>query len=446
MQHQDYFNTNDIVEISVKAIARKQSEVYENGAEGVSMELTIPDRLKVPDTEKLSKTLALGGLDITNNPDNPIIMDVYHGGFDFSYETGTYLEATDAEMKMAVALYTDKPQEAENDQSTVSEAWDAGAKKIFYTKAEPFNLGKIAENHPASIVYLTEFERYPGEFAGKWLKIALQATSATKIDSQWTDQDIADRTINYVWMQIPKLQLKDVNLIDLGETDGKEDVVRYACDGNLSDVSTDVNRETQIFTKSLSFEEDRNVNGYSVSVNGIPVTEDSPVPVYNIYMQRHLTDENDAESFDGSWDVFLQSNSAVVTSLTEPKPVCEQNADAVWVGVIGETFDTNPDDDIPAQINPMLQFMNIGMLCPYDSQQNPCYIPMQLRYQVDEHGMGNFVLVMPDVTKVNETEMNETTQPGVSFTSKVVVSQYLKEEKPYVTGADGTYVRTLPQP
>ena len=440
------FNTNDIVEISVKAIARKQSEVYENGAEGVSMELTIPDRLKVPDTEKLSKTLALGGLDITNNPDNPIIMDVYHGGFDFSYETGTYLEATDAEMKMAVALYTDKPQEAENDQSTVSEAWDAGAKKIFYTKAEPFNLGKIAENHPASIVYLTEFERYPGEFAGKWLKIALQATSATKIDSQWTDQDIADRTINYVWMQIPKLQLKDVNLIDLGETDGKEDVVRYACDGNLSDVSTDVNRETQIFTKSLSFEEDRNVNGYSVSVNGIPVTEDSPVPVYNIYMQRHLTDENDAESFDGSWDVFLQSNSAVVTSLTEPKPVCEQNADAVWVGVIGETFDTNPDDDIPAQINPMLQFMNIGMLCPYDSQQNPCYIPMQLRYQVDEHGMGSFILVMPDVTKVNETEMNETTQPGVSFTSKVVVSQYLKEEKPYVTGADGTYVRTLPQP
>lgn len=60
--------------------------------------------------------------------------------------------------------------------------------------------------------------------------------------------------------------------------------------------------------------------------------------------------------------------------------------------------------------------------------------------------MGNFVLVMPDVTKVNETEMNETTQPGANFTSKVVVSQYLKEERPYVIGADGTYVRTLPQP
>ena len=53
---------------------------------------------------------------------------------------------------------------------------------------------------------------------------------------------------------------------------------------------------------------------------------------------------------------------------------------------------------------------------------------------------------MPDVTQVNETNVNETSQPGANFTSKVVVSQYLKEEKPYVTGADGTYVRTLPQP
>ena len=437
------FNTNDIVEISVKAIARKRAEVYENGAEGVSMDLTIPDRLKVPDTEKLSKTLALGGLDVTNNPDNPIIMDVYNGGLAFGYETGTYPEATDAEMKMAVALYTDKPQGAENDKSTVSEAWDAGANQSLYTKGEPFSLGKMAENHPASIVYLTEFERYPGEFAGKWLKIALQATSATKIDSQWTDQDIADRTINYVWMQIPKIQLNNVNLIDLGATDGKEDVVRYACDGNLSDVSTDVNRETQIFTKSLSFEEERNVNGYSVSVNGIPVTEDSPVPVYNIYMQRHLTDENDAESFDGSWDVYLQSNSVIVTPPTELKPECEQNVGATWVGRIGKTFDTNPDDNIPAEIYPMIQFDCIGVDYPYGSQQNQsCYIPMQLRYQVDEQsGRGSFILVLPDVTKVNETSL-----PGDNFTSGVVVSQYLKEERPYVIGVDGTYVRTLPQP
>lgn len=443
------FNTNDIVEISVKAIARKQAEVYENGAEGVSMDLTIPDRLKVPDTEKLSKTLALGGLDVSNNPDNPIIMDVYNCGLAFGYETGTYPEATDAEMKMAVALYTDKPQGAENDKSTVSEAWDAGADQSLYTKDEPFNLGKMAENHPASIVYLTEFERYHGEFAGKWLKIALQATSATKIDSQWTDRDIADRTINYVWMQIPKLQLNNVNLIDLGATDGKEDVVRYACDGDryLSDVSTDVNRETQIFTKSLSFEEERNVNGYSVSINGIPVPPDSSVPTYNIYMQRHLADENDADSFDGSWDVYLQSNSVIVTPPTELKPECEQNVGATWVGRIGKTFDTNPDDNIPAEIYPMIQFDCIGVDYPYGSQQNQsCYIPMQLRYQVDEHGMGSFVLVMPDVTKVNETEANETTQPGVSFTSKVVVSQYLKEERPYVIGADGIYERTVTQP
>ena len=435
------FNTNDIVEISVKAIARKQAEVYENGAEGVSMELTIPNRLKVPDTEKLSKTLAIGGTTITDTPIT-ISMDTYEGGLVFGYEVGTYPEATDAEMKMAVALYTDKPQGAEDDKSTVSEAWDDGADQTFYTKEEPLNLGKISENSSPSVVDLTEFERYPGEFAGKWLKIALQATSATKIDSQWTDQDIADRTINYVWLQIPKLQLNDVNFIDLGETEGKEDVVRYACDGNLSDVSTDVNRETQISTKSFSFEEDRNVNGYSVSVNGIPATQDSPVPSYSLYLQRHLSDESDAESFDGSWDVYLQSNTVVATTPAEPKPVCEQNVGATWVGRIGETFDSNPDDDIPADIYPMIEFDSIVILYQYDSQQQPCYIRMQLRYQVDEQsGRGSFILVMPDVTKVNETS-----QPGNSFTSKVVVSQYLKEERAYVIGADGIYELTVSPP
>ena len=38
---------------------------------------------------------------------------------------------------MAVALYTDKPQGAEDDKSTVSEAWDDGADQTFYTKEEP---------------------------------------------------------------------------------------------------------------------------------------------------------------------------------------------------------------------------------------------------------------------------------------------------------------------
>ena len=53
---------------------------------------------------------------------------------------------------------------------------------------------------------------------------------------------------------------------------------------------------------------------------------------------------------------------------------------------------------------------------------------------------------MPDVTQVNETNVNETSQPGANFTSKVVVSQYLKEGRPYVIGADGIYERTVTQP
>lgn len=438
------FNTDDVVEISVQAIARKQAEIYENSADGVTMELTIPNRLHVPDVEKLSKKLAIGGGEIVNSP---ISRDVYLGGVAFSYTADDYSDASETEVKIAVALFHEKEDGAENDKSLVTDDFSTNALKVLCSKDEPLNLGKVAENPAPAVLDLTEFERYPGEYAGKWLKIALQATSSTKIDSQWSDKDQNDATINYVWIQIPPLQLNDVNLIDLGETDGKEDVVRYACDGNLSDVSTDVNRETPISTKSLCFEEDRNVNGYSVSVNGIPATEDSPVPFYNLYLQRHLTDENDAESFDGSWDVYLQSNSVLVTPLTEQKPVCEQNVGAVWVGMLGENFDINPDDDIPAPIYPMIQFISIGMFYQYDSQQNQsCYIPMQIRYQVDEHGMGSFVLVMPDVTQVNETNVNETSQPGANFTSKVVVSQYLKEERPYVIGADGIYERTVTQP
>lgn len=434
------FNTDDVVEISVQAIARKQAEIYEDSADGVTMELTIPNRLHVPDVEKLSKTLAIGREEISNTP---ISRDVYMGGMAFSYVADDYPDASETELKMAVALFNEKADGAENDKSLVTDDFATNALKVLDSKEEPLNLGKVAENPAPVVLDLTEFERYPGEYAGKWLKIALQATSTTKIASKWSDKDQSDETLNYVWIQIPPLQLNDVNLIDLGATDGEEDVVRYAYDGVLSDTSMGENQETQISTKSFSFEEDRNVNGYSVSVNGIPVPPDSSVPAYNIYMQRHLADESDADSFDGSWDVYLQSNTVVVTTLAEQKPVCEQNAGATWVGRIGETFDTNSDDDIPADIYPMIEFESIGILYQYDSQQNQsCYIRMQLRYQVDEQsGRGSFILVMPDVTKVNEIS-----QPGDEFTSKVVVSQYIKDERPYVIGVDGIYVRDVSQP
>lgn len=433
------FNTDDIVEISVKAIARTNAENYTDSADGVKTELTIPARLKVPDVSKLGVTLA-DGTQLTE--DTQVTMTAYKTGFAFQYSEVNYTydyNATD-EIAMAVAIYDSKPSGAESGTETVETAWNTGAINTLYSKDVACILGKVSEGNVKS-VDITAFENYPGEYAGKWMKIALQATNTTEIDSQWTDQDLSGRTVNYVWVPIPKLQLDNVNLtegssVDTEDEDASENVIRYYYDGTLYNESQDSNREIQVASKTLCFSEDKNVDGYRISIVGKKPDEVTEAPVYDLYLQRHLTRSSDVTSFDGTWDVYLAADGVTADPEQQSgKPVCEQNPDAVWIGVIGNPFDSDTENS-----EGDLHLIDIPELGKAFTIVSTTYtMTAQLRYVEDtQTGDGSFLIVLPDITRLGET----TYDVGENyFTSKVTVSQNVKPGTAYTHGNDGIYER-----
>lgn len=424
------FNTNDIIEISVKAIARSNSDFYTDSADGVSTELAIPKRLKTPDTEKLSGEL----LNYSN--DAVVDMTTYQNGWSFRYANNEYTDERDAEIHMAVAVYDAKPVEAQDDTSLVLSSFDEGALATLYPKDNAFSLGKVSEGQ-SDFLKISKFEKYPGEYAGKWLKIALQARCATKIDSQWTDKDQAGKTKNYIWVQIPKLQLDDVNLTELATGDSEEPmsaVARYFYDGRLYDESQNSNRETRITCKTLCFHEDKNVNDYSIHIVGRQEALATDAPVYDIYLQRHMITDGAEAIFDGTWDVYLKTNGqSGVGGQTENHPVCEQSEDAVWIGRMGIPFDTTAKDGEGEKILTMEDISNSVEI----GSGVRCDITAQLRYMTDDTGAGSFLLVLPDVTMLGEMECDNTNY----YTEQVTVHQYVKEGSAYITGADGIYRR-----
>lgn len=425
------FNTNDVVQISVKAIARKQAENYTDGEEGVSIEIKIPKRLAVPDTTKLKVSLAANGSTVTTDP---VDMETYQKGLSFRYEPGEdeYASVADAKIRMAVAVCDSAPDTQDDKNQVEVQEWEKNARKVLYTKEKPLNLGKVSEESSV-VVKLTELEHYPGEYAGKWLKIALKASSATKIDSQWTDQDPDEKTINYAWVQLPKLNLKDVDLAELSKSD-EGDVIRYACDGKITNESMDPNRETPIATKSLRFSEDRNVNGYHIGITGTADSPDGQAPVYDLYLQRHLKDSTNETSFDGTWDVYLSTNGAItVSDDSGQQPVCEQKQEATWIGLIGIPFTDGSDSD-----NRATQLIEIKDIRKDIEISSATYsMNAQLRYTVNTADQtGSFVIVLPDVTMIEEIPYSAD-----YFTTEVSIEQYIKDSAPYIAGKGAVYTR-----
>ena len=421
------FNTDDVVEISVRAIARTHAEEYTDSAEGVTTEITIPNRLKVPDAAKLSGSPA-------GSPGEtiPASMDKasYLQGFTFRYATDDYTDISDAEIAMAAAVFDEKPAGAESDSMMVPDGFDTGARKVLYGKNAPVSLGKANEGNAVTID-LTEYERYPGEYAGKWLKIALQATCETKIDSQWTDQDPDGNTINYIWVQIPAVVLPDVSLTELGSTEAG-DVVRYELEGVIYNSSQDEAFETPIATKSLSFGEEKNVSGYSIEITG---AVDEGTAVYTLYLQRHLQSQTDENSFDGTWDVYLGADTGItVVQPEEDKPVCGQNPDAVWLGRTGRLFATEEETGNTDDISDLIEIADIHK--EFTIAYKVYNMTAQLRY-AENGAEGSFILVLPDITVVGETPY----EGEEYFTTQVEVKQYLKPEQAYTAGQPALYRR-----
>lgn len=421
------YNADDVVEISVKAIARTDAENYDDSEDGVVTELAIPKRLRVPVAASLSVTPDY------NDPSasGTIDMATYKAGYVLTYAVGDYADENTAEIIAAIALYDSKPEGADGDNSLVAGQWDEGAIKTLYTKDDTLSLGNASDGVNIRLD-LTEFERYPGEYAGKWLKVALRATSNTKIDSKWSDCDAAGETENYVWIYIPNINLDDVDLkaLESGDTAGSTgNVIRYYNNGVITNTPEGNSGEISVETQTLSFTEDKNVNGYRINIEGRPQGEGEVAPVYDVYLERHLTDG----VFDGTWDVYL--DTATDIGQIDGSPSCEQNADAVWIGNIGSPFASDGSSEESS-------IMDIpGIEAAYVISSVPYTMTAQLRYIKDVNtGTGSFLIVLPEITKLGESPYSVNDKYCLG---KIKVEQYVKAGTAYTAGSSATFIRFL---
>ena len=397
------FNTSDDVEITVQAVARSKAVNFEDGDIGSPTEITILERLKVPNVDKLLID-ATKGMDAAGTY---IDMDTYNKGMYFKYDSldPSYAgsDYDNVKIEMAAAVYdacgdtSDVNQYPAGDEGTGS--WNDGAIATLKTKADPMDLAYVRDGN-ASGLNLTEFEAYPGQYAGKWLKLALHATSVSRINSQWTDQDLDEKnTIDYRWIQIPTVQLADANIEteEAGGTSEVTDVVRYF-DMQTHQMKDDDTKATDVSVASqtLHFAEDRNNSGYRIALVSMKDALDKQT-LYNIYLERH--EDALLHEFDGTWDVSVGVGDAA----------------AALVGNIGKSI---LDDTVPAnelvELSDIFRNLNIAGT-DYD-------VKAQLRYVSGTEG-GTFQLVLPDITSIGDTDLRN--QKDYAATSEAIVMPYL---------------------
>ena len=426
------FNSGDMVAVSVKAVARTNSESYRDGGDGITTEIEIPERIAVPKAESLSV--------VPSDDGQSVDMDTYKAGYSIQYGVNDYPGENSVSIVMAAAVFDEGPDIPDDDASYAKDDWNEGAVMTLYSEEAPCSLGNAADGEAVPL-RLTDFERYPGEFAGKWIKIVLQARSDTRIDSLWSDMDTAGMTVNYVWVHIPEVILNDVDLTVSApdgedETDSDGGVIRYLYDGKLYNESQDSEHEIRIASKTLRFTEDRNADGYHITITGITSGTDENKHVYHIYLQRHMENVQDAMVFDGTWDVYLAGALTDIATAQDEEyrgATCSQDEAAVWIGRIGAEFATE-DGTGEDTVNTIIDIPDIS-ICS-ETLPGDIAITAQLRYVKDEGGL---LIVLPDVEQIGETacgpeENNDTEQ--------VLVCQYLTEEAAYTAGKAALYKKT----
>lgn len=377
------FNTDDEVEISIKAIARTNAVNYEDGLDGTPTVIKILERLLTPDVSKIKIDDTMGMTDLSLTDGGIVDMTTYKKGMYYSYGNDTRYSGTDyystIGMEMAIAVY-DAPEDfADTTKNADTSGWCVGARKVLYAKDKPLSMGYIKNNNK-TLFDLAELETYTGLYAGKWLKIALRATCKTKINSPWTDQDKDGESVNYKWIQIPNVKLDDVNAEET-------EVTRYEYNGVIYNAITDVPEEASqnqiatITSKALQFKEDRNLAGYGITLVGKSKIEDTPegpvtvTPAYQIEIVPHVDPETGIQ--DGTYEVAVAVGG-------------EQ---AIPCGMLGVAY--GDATGVPEQIIEIPAIADV--LGGYNMN-------LQVRYTPgDKSGM--FTIVLPDIDMVGETSV-----------------------------------------
>lgn len=220
------FNGKDEVEISVRALAIKDSMNYTHGQEGDAFPIIIPERLAGPsmDGMALEDAIYAYGSDVVvtaamlNEGGIPLIMtsdSADKGSYElaiamFDDEHKQLQDADDAAKEGGVAPVA-KPRDGE---LATTEYWNSQATMMIHGKENPVKMtgDTLAEGKYSFNVN----EGKLTDFAGMWVKVAARAgASSSKISSMWSDEDSEEKnTVNYFWFRIPKVGLDDIVLAE----------------------------------------------------------------------------------------------------------------------------------------------------------------------------------------------------------------------------------------
>ncbi len=208
------FNGGDKLNITIKAIARTEAENYMDGDNSTAAKLELPIRLAVPDITNMTSNITEGSLSVSEINNDGIVLE--YTDSNYTNESGKY--------NIAIAIYDEKGKllQDEDDASKAGSAkqiefsgdgnaddenyWNSDALLTLVTKSEDAKMtgSKLAQ---ASYELKADGTFVPSDYAGKWMKVAIRATSENNISSWWTDEDPDDASVNYFWVQIPMVEI-----------------------------------------------------------------------------------------------------------------------------------------------------------------------------------------------------------------------------------------------
>jgi hypothetical protein len=257
------FQDGETISVSVKAVAKNDADIYKDGPEGTSQSQILPDKLSAPKVAGITANHSA-------EEDTILVSTFDNDGITLNYRDDTGDE--NARLRIAVAVFDTLPTGTDvEDKGKITNAGDGaeGTTGYWNTNAEQLLIGKSAKEYMtgnaknASCKLTLPAGATWSDYAGKWLKIALQSTSGSYISSNWTDEDKADLTQNYMWIQLPKAQLDSTGLIEAAEEDAEKWVWS---NGNWETAAA--SDQQYIAVRTLTFKTQDKAEGYRVQIVG----------------------------------------------------------------------------------------------------------------------------------------------------------------------------------
>jgi prepilin-type N-terminal cleavage/methylation domain-containing protein len=375
------FKSGETVEVSIKALAKQNAAIYKDGPEGITVSQKVPERLQAPDVSKVSTNLG--------SADQTLLVSQFDASGIIIQYTDTAGDGTQG-LRLAVAVYDTLPDDADTSKNAVdnaSETWNLGASETLVAKTDKQNMSGTQKSAAYSLALGTG--KTWSDYAGKYLKIALQGTSESAVSSFWSDEDAKDESTNYIWLQLPKAQLDELGLQDSTGINWAEN--------NSNQWEKVTAADHYVTTRTLTFAAVNQAEGYRIQIVG------NDQSVHWIYLMKN------GDNYDISYaatDADISGAFANMTSLEN-----------VYTTSVGQIAPNGNPETIPYENGTLTD------------DQAILYATISL----DAKGEF-FTLSLPDISSAYN--MNFATNAQTSVTGQVLVQAVVYDR----TDADGNVI------